>query len=87
MLVMVVLCTWRWLGVNVVYFLSGLQNIPVEQYESASIDGANEWQKLMRITVPGLKPVIVYVVTISVYGGYAMFSNHTYYSAQDRRAI
>ncbi|NLM28565.1 MAG: sugar ABC transporter permease [Clostridiaceae bacterium] len=74
MLVMVVLCTWRWLGVNVVYFLSGLQNIPVEQYESASIDGANEWQKLMRITVPGLKPVIVYVVTISVYGGYAMFS-------------
>lgn len=74
MLVMVVLCTWRWLGVNIIYFLSGLQSIPVEQYESASIDGANEWKKFLKITVPGLKPVIIYVVTISVYGGYAMFS-------------
>lgn len=74
MIVMVILCTWRWLGVNIIYFLSGLQSIPIEQYESASIDGANEWQKFLRITVPGLKPVIVYVVTISVYGGYAMFS-------------
>lgn len=74
MLVMVILSTWRWLGVNIVYFLSGLQNIPIEQYESASIDGANSWQKFTRITVPGLKPVIIYVVTISIYGGYAMFS-------------
>ena len=55
-------------------YSSGLQNIPVEQYESHVDRRANEWQKLMRITVPGLKPVIVYVVTISVYGGYAMFS-------------
>lgn len=74
MMVMVIVCTWRWLGVNIVYFLSGLQSIPMEQYESASIDGANEWQKFIRITVPSLKPVIIYVVTISVYGGYAMFS-------------
>ncbi len=74
MLVMVILCTWRWLGVNIVYFLSGLQSIPAELYESASIDGANEWQKLLKITVPGLQPVIIYVVTISVYGGYAMFA-------------
>ncbi len=74
MLVMVVLCTWRWLGVNVIYFLSGLQNIPVEQYESASIDGASEWRKFLSITVPGLKPVMIYVLTISVYGGYSMFA-------------
>jgi arabinosaccharide transport system permease protein len=74
MLAMVVVCTWRWLGVNIIYFISGLQGIPVEQYESASIDGANEWHKFLKITVPGLKPVIIYVVTISVYGGYAMFA-------------
>ncbi|EGD46188.1 binding-protein-dependent transport systems inner membrane component [Ruminiclostridium papyrosolvens DSM 2782] len=74
MFVMVVLSTWRWLGVNVIYFLSGLQNIPVEQYESASIDGASEWRKFLSITVPGLKPVITYVVTISIYGGYSMFA-------------
>jgi arabinosaccharide transport system permease protein len=74
MFVMVLLCTWRWLGVNIIYFLSGLQSIPSELYESASIDGANEFQKFKNITLPGLKPVIVYVLTISVYGGYSMFS-------------
>ena len=74
MFVMVLLCTWRWLGVNIIYFLSGLQSIPVEVYESASIDGANEFQKFINITLPGLKPVIIYVVTISIYGGYSMFA-------------
>jgi|BioPla2DNA2_1021312.scaffolds.fasta_scaffold36546_2 arabinosaccharide transport system permease protein len=74
MFAMVLVCTWRWLGVNMVYFLSGLQGIPPEQYESADIDGANAWQKFTRITVPSLKPVIIYVVTISVYGGYSMFA-------------
>jgi arabinosaccharide transport system permease protein len=74
MLVLVILCTWRWLGVNIIYFLSGLQSIPADLYESASIDGANEIQKFRHITIPALKPVIIYVLTISVYGGYSMFA-------------
>jgi arabinosaccharide transport system permease protein len=74
MFALVILCTWRWLGVNIVYFLSGLQNISTELYESAEIDGANVIQKFFRITVPCLKPVIIYVVTISVYGGLSMFA-------------
>lgn len=75
MFVMVLLATWRWLGVNIIYFLSGLQSIPTEVYESASIDGANAFQKFWYITLPSLKPVIIYVVTISVYGGYSMFAD------------
>lgn len=74
MVTLVVLCVWRWLGVNIVYFLSGLQGISPELYESASVDGANEWQKFRHITLPCLKPTIVYVITISVYGGFSMFS-------------
>jgi len=74
MFVMVLLCTWRWLGVNIIYFLSGLQSIPEELYEAASIDGANTWEKFWYITVPCLKPVIIFVLTISVYGGYSMFA-------------
>jgi arabinosaccharide transport system permease protein len=74
MFALVVLCTWRWLGVNIVYFLSGLQNIPPELYESAEIDGANLVEKFIHITIPGLRPVIIYVVTISVYGGLSMFA-------------
>ncbi len=74
MFVMVLYCTWRWFGVNVVYFLSGLQGIPEDQYESAEIDGANAWQRFINITVPNLKPVIIYVLTISIYGGFSMFA-------------
>jgi arabinosaccharide transport system permease protein len=74
MFTLVTLCTWRWLGVNIVYFLSGLQGIPAELYEAAEIDGANTWNKFRWITLPSLKPVIIYVTTISVYGGFSMFA-------------
>ena len=74
MLAMVVLCVWRWTGVNIVYFLAGLQGIPNELYESADIDGANGLQKFFHITVPSLKPVIIFVTTISVFGGFSMFA-------------
>ena len=74
MFTLVTFCTWRWLGVNIVYFLSGLQGIPAELYEAAEIDGANTWDKFCRITIPNLKPVIIYVTTISIYGGFSMFA-------------
>ncbi|MDR1061629.1 MAG: sugar ABC transporter permease [Clostridiales bacterium] len=74
MAVLVTLCVWRWLGVNIVYFLAGLQNISPELYESASMDGASAARKFLHITLPGVKPTIVYVITISVYGGFSMFA-------------
>ncbi|WP_285104539.1 sugar ABC transporter permease [Promicromonospora sp. MEB111] len=64
---------WRWTGVNMMYFLAGMQAIPTEYYEAASIDGASRFRQFVHITVPNLRPTIVYVVTISVYGGLAMF--------------
>ena len=70
---LLMLCCWRWMGVNIIYYLSGLQGIPDELYESASLDGAGPLQKLRCITIPLLKPVTVYVLTISIYGGMAMF--------------
>lgn len=74
MLVLIILATWRYAGINIIYFLSALQSIPHELYESADIDGANTWQKFRRITLPLLKPISIYVITISIYGGYAMFT-------------
>lgn len=83
MFALVILCTWRWLGVNIVYFLSGLQNIPPEIYEAADIDGANALDKFFRITVPSLKPVILYVLIISIHGGLAMFAeSYAYWQSQ-----
>jgi arabinosaccharide transport system permease protein len=64
---------WRWAGVNMMYFLAGMQAIPTEYYEAASIDGANKFRQFIHITIPNIKPTVIYVVTISIYGGLSMF--------------
>lgn len=74
MFAMVFLASWRWAGINLLYYLSALQGIPKELYEAADLDGAGVLGKFFRITVPLLKPITVYVLTISIYGGYAMFT-------------
>lgn len=68
------LCTWRWTGVNMMYYLSGLQQIPEDLFEASDIDGANSLQRFRYITLPLLKPTTVYVLTISIFGGMAMFA-------------
>ena len=70
---LLMLCMWRWTGVNMLYFLSGLKAIDNSIYESADIDGANARQKFWYLTLPLIKPTTIYVVTISVYAGLAMF--------------
>ncbi|MBJ2356611.1 carbohydrate ABC transporter permease, partial [Sphaerochaeta sp. S2] len=73
MILLLILALWRWVGVNIIYFLSGLQAIPDELYEAADIDGASPLQKLWRITIPLLKSTTIFVTTISIFGGLAMF--------------
>ena len=74
MLMMVSLATWRTTGVNVVYCLSALQSVPEELYESADIDGANFIQKFFKITIPQIKPIIIYILTIAILEGFRMFT-------------
>ena len=64
---------WRWAGVNMMYFLAGMQAIPTEYYEAASLVGASMFRQFFHITIPNIKPTVVYVVTISIYGGLSMF--------------
>lgn len=73
MAALLTLCCWRWTGVNMLYFLSGLKSIDSTLYESAAIDGASGFNKFRYITVPLLKPTTIYVLTISVYAGLSMF--------------
>ena len=70
---LLLLACWRWTGVNILYFLAGLQSIPSELYEAASIDGASKWQQFKKISMPLVKPTTVYVLTISIYAGLSMF--------------
>lgn len=72
--VLIFLTLWRWMGVNIVYYYSGLQAIPDDLYEAATIDGANAIQQFIHVTLPGLRPVIIYVITITVMGGFSMFT-------------
>jgi arabinosaccharide transport system permease protein len=65
--------TWRWLGLNILYFLSALQTISPELYDAAYVDGANTVQKFRYITLPGIKPILIFVTTILTYGGLRMF--------------
>jgi arabinosaccharide transport system permease protein len=70
---LLMLAMWRYTGINILYFLAGMQSIPTEYYEAASIDGANRIQQFFHVTIPNLKPTIVFVTAISIYGGLAMF--------------
>jgi arabinosaccharide transport system permease protein len=70
---LLIICCWRWTGVNMLYFLSGLNSIDTQLYEAAEIDGCTKWQKFVRITLPLLKPTTIYVLTISIFAGLSMF--------------
>lgn len=73
-MVLIILTLWRWMGVNIIYYLSGIQAIPTDLYEAAEIDGAGAFSKFFHVTLPGIKPVLIYVITITVLGGFAMFT-------------
>lgn len=64
----IIALTWRWTGYNMVFFLVGLQNINTEIFEAAEVDGANRRQKFFRITLPLLRPVILFSVVTSISG-------------------
>jgi ABC-type sugar transport system permease subunit len=64
---------WQYFGWNVLLFAAGLQAIPPELFEAARIDGANDWQILVRITLPLLKRVSFFIVSITIIGGIQIF--------------
>lgn len=66
--------TWRWTGYNMIIILAGLQNIPQHLYEAAEIDGANRWQKFRYVTLPQLRPVLLFVVVLSTIGTFKLFA-------------
>jgi multiple sugar transport system permease protein len=64
---------WRYVGFNVVLYLAALQTIPKDLYEAATMDGASGVQQFFHITLPSLKPMIYFGVTLSVIGGLQLF--------------
>ncbi len=65
--------TWRHMGLVAMLFLAGLQSIPRSLYEAAALEGASEWHMFWRITLPLLRPVMVFVLVTSVTGSFQVF--------------
>lgn len=67
--------TWRHVGYVALLFFAGLQTIPKELYEAAALDGAGEWRAFWTVTLPLLRPVLVFVLITSVVGSFQVFDS------------
>jgi cellobiose transport system permease protein len=65
---------WKWIGYNALLYLAAMQSIPRDIYEAAAIDGAGPWKQLWRITVPMIRPVVIFTVVLSTIGGLQLFT-------------
>ena len=70
---LILMAVWRWTGINVIYFTTGLANIPRDMYEAASVDGAGAFRKFWNISVPLSKPIILFVTVLTIFGGMQLF--------------
>jgi multiple sugar transport system permease protein len=64
---------WWTLGFNTVIYLAGLQDIDPALYDAAKVDGANGWQRFLNVTLPGLRPVLLFVITVTILASANMF--------------
>jgi multiple sugar transport system permease protein len=64
---------WRFLGWNTVLYLSAMQTIPDELYEAAALDGAGKWRQFWHVTVPMVRPMMLFAVTLTIIGGMQLF--------------
>ncbi|MFJ6328157.1 MULTISPECIES: carbohydrate ABC transporter permease [Rhizobium] len=74
MVLIIIAVTWRWAGYNAIIILSGLQSIPEDVYEAATLDRVSRFQQFIHITLPLLKPIILFCVVLSVIGTMQLFT-------------
>lgn len=70
----VIVVTWKWVGYNMIIALAGLQNISPDIYDAAKIDGANKTTTFLRITIPLIRPVVMFLLIMSTIGTFNMFT-------------
>ncbi|MDR0886215.1 MAG: sugar ABC transporter permease [Clostridiales Family XIII bacterium] len=72
-ILIIIAITWRWTGYNMIFYIAGMQNISPDIYEAADIDGATKTQQLFKITIPNLKPIILFTTITSTIGTLQLF--------------
>ena len=73
-LVIAIMVIWRWTGYNALIFLAAMQAVPASLYESAEIDGAGRWASFTQVTLPSIRPTILFSVVTSTVGGLQIFT-------------
>ena len=71
---LVIMGVWKVIGYNLILFLVGIRNIPASYLEAASLDGATAWQRFRHVTLPMLKPILLYVLVTSTINAYNVFT-------------
>ncbi|WP_344321312.1 sugar ABC transporter permease [Streptomyces macrosporus] len=64
---------WRWTGYNTLIYLAAMQAVPKDLYESAALDGASRWQQFVHVTIPALRPTILFTIVVSTIGATQLF--------------
>ena len=64
---------WKYMGYNMTMYLAGLAGIPIELYEAATVDGASPWQEFLYVTVPKIRPVLLFLLITDIIGGFQIF--------------
>jgi ABC-type sugar transport system permease subunit len=70
---LVLTALWMYTGFNMIYFLAALQAVDRELYEAATVDGASGWQQFWAVTLPGIRPVAIFVLITSTIGSFQLF--------------
>ncbi len=71
--------TWRWTGYNALIYLAGMQAIDQTLYEAAAIDGAGKWAQFRHVTLPGLRPTVLFTIVVSTIGAAQLFGEPLLY--------
>ena len=71
--------TWRWTGYNTLIYLAGMQSIDSTLYEAAAVDGAGRWRQFVHVTLPGLRPTILFTIVVSTIGATQLFGEPLLY--------
>lgn len=73
-LAIIIMVNWKWTGYNALLYLAAMQSIPKDVYEAAALDGANAWRQLWSITVPMIRPMIIFTVVLGTIGSLQLFA-------------
>ncbi|MFD4316986.1 carbohydrate ABC transporter permease [Streptomyces sp. NPDC058548] len=68
-----VIVTWRWTGYNALIYLAAMQAVPQDLYEAASLDGASRWRQFISVTIPSIRPTILFTIIVSTIGATQLF--------------